>query len=282
MKNLMTSTAVIFALSLPAVASDGYTSQTFMDNAQEAHSAADLRASDLIGMRIYTTETDVDAGFMVDTGTDWNDIGEVNDIILSRDGSTEAVLLDIGGFLGIGEKTVAVNMNQLRLVADSDDPGEYFIVFKSDREMLERAPEFDVDRIGAWMDAAVNDAEQATDATMEKAEEAFAWAAAPEITREGFEDYEREALTAEMLTGAPVYDTNDEWIGEVSKVVLDDNGQVKEAVLDVGGFLGIGEKEVATGLESLTIKRETEGESLRVYVDTTKEMLEAMPAHDEG
>jgi hypothetical protein len=42
-------------------------------------------------------------------------IGTINDIILSSDGSVEAVVIGVGGFLGIGEKDVAVNFDALEM-----------------------------------------------------------------------------------------------------------------------------------------------------------------------
>jgi sporulation protein YlmC with PRC-barrel domain len=44
-------------------------------------------------------------------------IGDVNDIIVDRNGQVTAVVVGVGGFLGIGEKDVAVPFQQLELVA---------------------------------------------------------------------------------------------------------------------------------------------------------------------
>jgi len=48
-------------------------------------------------------------------------------------------------------------------------------------------------------------------------------------------------LTGENLTGARVYDLNDEWIGEVSELLIE-AARVTDVVIDVGGFLGSGGK----------------------------------------
>jgi sporulation protein YlmC with PRC-barrel domain len=42
-----------------------------------------------------------------------------------------------------------------------------------------------------------------------------------------------------------VYDTKDNKIGDVNDVLLDKSGQVSAVILGVGGFLGMGEKDVA-------------------------------------
>jgi putative membrane protein len=55
------------------------------------------------------------------------------------------------------------------------------------------------------------------------------------------------------LTGTTVYGTNNENIGEVNDVVLDRDGKLLAVVVGVGGFLGIGEKDVAIPFEALQV-----------------------------
>lgn len=106
--------------------------------------AGDLSAETFIGKRLYAAETDVDPNATVNAaGDDWDDIGEISDLVLSKDGKVEAVLVDIGGFLGMGEKSVAVAMDQLHIIRDGDSENDYFIVFNSNRAALENAPAFE-------------------------------------------------------------------------------------------------------------------------------------------
>ncbi|WP_374645092.1 PRC-barrel domain-containing protein [Tabrizicola sp.] len=79
-----------------------------------------------------------------------------------------------------------------------------------------------------------------------------------------------------MLTGANVRDTADNSIAEISDLVLTGEGQVTDVVLDVGGFLGIGAKAVAIPLDRLTVAQGSGGD-LAIWVDMTKEELEALP-----
>jgi sporulation protein YlmC with PRC-barrel domain len=89
---------------------------------------------------------------------------------------------------------------------------------------------------------------------------------------DGYEAVDTAALTSEDLTGARVYDANDEWIGEVSELVLTTDGQISNAVVDVGG-----EKPVALDLTEMNIVRDADGSELRIEVAMTKEQLEALP-----
>lgn len=49
-----------------------------------------------------------------------NDIGEINDIVLSANGQVDKYVIDVGGFLGIGAKPVALTPEQVTLVADAN------------------------------------------------------------------------------------------------------------------------------------------------------------------
>jgi sporulation protein YlmC with PRC-barrel domain len=85
-----------------------------------------MSASDYIGKTVYDQ-----AG---------NNIGEVNDLIVSGDGNVEAVILGVGGFLGIGEKDVAVNTQAVQMVQDGDMQR---LVVQATKETLEAAPSYD-------------------------------------------------------------------------------------------------------------------------------------------
>jgi sporulation protein YlmC with PRC-barrel domain len=47
------------------------------------------------------------------------------------------------------------------------------------------------------------------------------------------------------LTGLAVYNNNDERVGEINELIIGKDGKIESVVLGVGGFLGIGEHDVA-------------------------------------
>lgn len=67
-------------------------------------------------------------------------VGDIEDAIISLDGTVEGVVLGVGGFLGIGEKQVAVELQQISVQADAD--GEPRLLIDTTRDALENAPEF--------------------------------------------------------------------------------------------------------------------------------------------
>ena len=274
MKRMMMTTALGMLLAAPAMAQTAETPTDGMEGEMfvSAPASGDIHGTDLIGKRLYVSETEFEEGYMATSGesAEWDDVGEIGDLIISQDGRVEAVLLDIGGFLGIGEKTVAVQMDDLSFIRE-DGMGDMFIAISGTRETLERAPEYirdDATDVNAEADAPMADTSaEALPATR------------PALMVDGYKDMEPEALTAEALEGAEVYSINDEDIGEVSTLVLDESGQITQAVIDVGGFLGIGEKAVALTMDEVRIVRSDAGDDVRVYVDTTREALESRPEY---
>jgi putative membrane protein len=71
-------------------------------------SADHILASDLEGTTVY--------------GGNNENIGEIDDVVLDRKGRVVAVIVGVGGFLGIGEKSVAIPFEALEIAAAAD-PG---------------------------------------------------------------------------------------------------------------------------------------------------------------
>lgn len=141
MKKLAIASALALSLAMPAIAQETVQSDGIFYTQTDK---SDFYASTLIGSRIYATTTEVDTSKAIDKVTEeWNDIGEINNIIVGRDGKVKAVILGVGGFLGIGEKDVAVQMDDLKFVKKAGDSNDdYFVVVNSDKAALEKAPAY--------------------------------------------------------------------------------------------------------------------------------------------
>ena len=106
-----------------------------------------LYASDVIGMDVYSSATDYATEFAddqpatSDARAEWDEIGEINDVMLSPAGDVQAVLVDIGGFLGMGAHTVALDMSQIHFLRD--EGGARFAAVTSSREALQAAPAYE-------------------------------------------------------------------------------------------------------------------------------------------
>lgn len=289
MQRLLLSTAMAGLLAGAAMAqtAPATTTGTFIEN----RVTDAIYASEFVGKRVYVAENAVTATEVADASTDWTDVGEVNNVLFSRDGQVDGILVDVGGFLGIGERTVAVDMSALRLVTDSDTPGDYFVVFQSTRAALEAAPEYDFpETVASASVAPAGSTTSSVGTAMNNAATAASGAVAGAAATvsgwmnptEGYARVERASVTADRLDGANVYDANNVSVGKISKLTVSPQGQVERAVVDVGGFLGIGAKPVALDFSQLDVHKQVDGETLRVYVNMTKEQLEALPAHSDS
>jgi sporulation protein YlmC with PRC-barrel domain len=68
-------------------------------------------------------------------------IGVINDLVIDRDGRVAAVVIGVGGFLGIGEKNVGVPFQDLKI--SMRDNNEWLVLERS-RDDLRAAPAFGV------------------------------------------------------------------------------------------------------------------------------------------
>ena len=75
--------------------------------------------------------------------------------------------------------------------------------------------------------------------------------------------------------GKPIVNATGEKIGDVSDVLFDRTGKITTVVIGVGGFLGLGAKQVAIPFEAVTY-REQDGHR-EITVPLSKEALQAAP-----
>lgn len=105
-----------------------------------------IRTRDITGGNIYTMNEADDEGWDPDmryneVGADWNEIGEIEDIILSKDGQMIGIVGEVGGFLDIGDKHVLISIDDVNLVPVDDKT--YAFVTRLNEEQLEELPEVD-------------------------------------------------------------------------------------------------------------------------------------------
>jgi len=69
-------------------------------------------------------------------------IGDIKDIHLNKDGSVKAVVVGVGGFLGIGEKDVRLDWNKIQVTRDDANGGDMVVRTEASKESLESMPEY--------------------------------------------------------------------------------------------------------------------------------------------
>ena len=87
-------------------------------------------------------------------------------------------------------------------------------------------------------------------------------------------------MSASAIIGAKVRNENKDSIGKVEDVYLDKDGAVKTVVISVGGFLGVGGKDVAVKWSDIQFGRDDK--SVMLTTALTKDALTAMPDYTKA
>ncbi len=130
----------------PATGADQMKPMDGMDNAQTTQST-DPAVNTAATTDTYLTEQTPDQisantyiGQSVYNSAD-ESIGTINDLIMEKDGGVAAAVIGVGGFLGIGEKWVAVPFNNIA-VSQTPDSDDVKLTTTETAESLQAAPEF--------------------------------------------------------------------------------------------------------------------------------------------
>ncbi|NVK35125.1 MAG: PRC-barrel domain-containing protein [Rhodobacteraceae bacterium] len=285
-RTLLSTTAVFAMISTGALAANTQSAQSDNDSVVfelevqtvAPNAATGILVSNMIGKPVMSSDA-----------SDAKEIGDINDVIVSRDGTVQAVIVGVGGFLGIGEKDVAVDLSRLSFVAGEDE--RYVIVSDVARSELEDAAAFErPDYIPEWMTtSAVRDKmdeisksaekmydtvrKEAIDPAKKRAEQVLnGWTA--DKTK-----VDSATVSKEQLIDTSVYTSEDNNIGEIDQVLVGSDGTIDAVVINVGGFLGLGEKPVAVAYDSLNLF-ETENGDLLVTAPYTEKELENAKAFE--
>jgi sporulation protein YlmC with PRC-barrel domain len=123
------SVAVLMALTGPAALAQTHTAPEAARPMTATPAALtvqpdQMRASKLIGSSVYDVQN--------------QDIGSIKDLVLTRSGAVSSVVIDVGSFLGMGGKYVAVSMNDLKTTNDR-------LTLGRTKDQLKAAPAFQLE-----------------------------------------------------------------------------------------------------------------------------------------
>ncbi|MEA2840369.1 MAG: hypothetical protein QOF41_1699 [Methylobacteriaceae bacterium] len=85
---------------------------------------------------------------------------------------------------------------------------------------------------------------------------------------------------ASNVYGQSVYDKNEQKIGDLTDMIVDKDGQIKSAIIGVGGFLGVGQKDVEIPFTDLRMM--TRNGKNWLALDRTKDQLQSAPTFDKS
>jgi len=320
MNKLMLTTAIVAVTSMGAVAQT-----TDTDMTQASGNVPAFLATDFTGKNLYTlateetralTESEMAQGQsarertsarwgsdeVFTSGRDsWENVGNIDDIIMTMDGEIRGILIDVGGFLGLGARSVMVDIADLYFVSDdanAENIDDFFVVATMTEEQLEALPEWSQDQITLGFEQRGHQDANATAGTAPEHDSDVAMQAdgtAPADTEQadmqtqaeartevpdGYQVMTAEERTAERLLGANVYGREGDNIATVDDLLIGDTGQVTHAVMDVGGFLGMGEHTVALEIDDIDILWNDADGNVRVQLPMTQEEMESLPEYE--
>ena len=93
------------------------------------------------------------------------------------------------------------------------------------------------------------------------------------VTVEELKTIARGWSATKQILGKPVYNDKNERVGEVDDLIIAPDSSISYAMIGVGGFLGLGERQMA-----IPVSRFKHSEGRLVLPDATKEALQAMPS----
>jgi sporulation protein YlmC with PRC-barrel domain len=105
-----------------------------------------LRASNIIGGDVFAVDVAdewseqewSELDFVERRDTDWEDIGNITDVVLSPDGQRVGLIVSHGGFLDIGDDTVLLTMEDIRRVGTVGEiDGNYNYVTRMTEDQIE-------------------------------------------------------------------------------------------------------------------------------------------------
>lgn len=216
--------------------------------------------------------------------TNGDTIGEIKSVYISADGTVDSVMVGVGGFLGVGEREVQLAWKDLQIA----DNGEKVTVDMTKDQLKAMAPYSYKDTSwrgkvfsdrGVWTEdqrAARTTADNAAKINHDRAM-ADSKTSPPAATAatESTGDFNAAGdMSANAVIGTKIRNENKDTVGSVQDLYLDGQGATKTVVVSVGGFLGVGAKDVAIKWSDL--KQSRDGKSL-VLTNLTKDELKALP-----
>jgi hypothetical protein len=85
----------------------------------------------------------------------------------------------------------------------------------------------------------------------------------------------------EGILGREVVSTANENMGRIADVIVDHHGQVRAAIIDFGGFLGVGSRKIAVEWNALHFPPPAKPD-VKITLDLTRDQVKAAPEYQDG
>lgn len=85
---------------------------------------------------------------------------------------------------------------------------------------------------------------------------------------------------AQAILGKPVTSPKGEAMGRIVDVIVDKAGTTRAAIIDFGGFLGVGSRQIAVDWAALNFS--PAGQPERITLNLTRDQLKSAPQYEKG
>lgn len=178
-------------------------------------------------------------------------IGEITSVVIARDGSVSSVIVGVGGFLGVGQREVAIRWQDLQIRENGA-----VVHTNVTREQLAALPAYQyapnqrpgVIAFPATLNAPALNAPMAAAPATPATPATAAPVAAAALAAGG--------MSANDIIGSSVRSPANEAIGRVYDILLDRTGAARSLVVSSGGMLGIGDRRVELPYSEVRLVRE--------------------------
>ena len=247
--------------SIPAMAADAkWMNAENPSRAEQTNPQQMIRASKMVDQPVYNERGE--------------EIGEVDDLIMSRNGKIKKVILSVGEFPRTGGKLVAVPFRSLK---ESD---ENHIVYNATKEQLKRDPRFSYWTEGLYGRPFYPFPSYGVGWGYQAPSPPLGGKSVPFPREQKYRGecrpwewkYTPERLRVSALLDEGILNDKGEEVADLGDLMISPEGKVERIILDVSGFFGMAEKLVAVPYRPLKVT------DLGIVYNITKEELQKSPS----
>jgi sporulation protein YlmC with PRC-barrel domain len=258
-RSILLNTCALAGAAIIAATGPSWSADTKLNASTVTAKPTQIEANKLIGTSVYNMGGEK--------------IGDINSVLLDQSGAAIGAVIGVGGFLGLGERDVAVGWQDLQIT----DNGRT-VRLDATKDQLKMAPEYKFSsndrKQTAFVDPRYRNSAVGSGNT----------AATRSDNRYGSNDARNWAaigpageIRTSRLEGVDVRNAAGDKIGDIDEVVIGANGR-PQLILSVGGFLGIGEHRVAVDWNRVRLSRDSGG-ALQAQLNMTRDQLKALPEY---
>ena len=198
-------------------------------------------------------------------------IATLRDVAFSRDGAAAYAIVGCGGVAGVGESYTALPFD---LLGVRNDEGKWAVNLDMTAENLKKAPIIKSENYNELLDPAwIRLVDQFVKVHGESAHH-------PSRTSDAIEREHRivdRVLLATKIRAGAFRNPQNQSLGKVEDLVLDQTDRVVFVIIGRGGVLGVGENYIPVPWSKLSLSENRANAAVSVVIDATKAQLEKAP-----